>query len=70
MVVVENGGKFTGLVVLIKNLFSGWACTSHLDWVVQHTVFQDLEILSELVLLVKSTTISVIVVSIAIGTLF
>ena len=48
MVVVENGGKVTGLVVLIKNLFSGWACTSHLDWVAQHTAFQDLEILSGL----------------------
>ena len=69
MVFVENGGKVTGLVVLIKNLFSGWACTSHLDWVAQHTAFQDLEI-SGLVLLMKSTTISVIVVPIAKGTLF
>ena len=70
MVVVENGGKVIGLVVLIKYLLSGCACTSHLDWVAQHTAFQDLEILSGLVLLMNSTTISVIVVPIATGTLF
>ena len=70
MVVVENGGKVIGLVVLIKYLLSGCACTSHLDWVAQHTAFQDLEILSGLVLLINSTTISVIVVPIATGTLF
>ena len=69
MVVVENGGKITGFVVLTKNLFSDCACTSHLDHVAQHTTFQDLDGLSGLVLLMKSTTMSVIVVPIAIGTL-
>ena len=42
IVVVEEGGKVIGLVVLTKYLFSGCACTSHLDWVAQHTAFQDL----------------------------
>ena len=69
IIVVENGDKVTGFVVLTKNLFSGCACTSHLDCVAQHTAFQDLERLSGLILLMKSTTISVIVVPIAIGTL-
>ena len=46
IVVVEKGGKVIGLVVLIRYLFSGCACTSHLDWVAQHTAFQDLEIFS------------------------
>ena len=69
MVAVENGGKVTGFVVLTKNLFSDCACTSHLDCVVQHTAVQVLERLSGLVLLMKSTTMSVIVVPIAIGTL-
>ena len=69
MVVVENEGKVTGFVVLTKNLFSDCACTSHLDCVAQHTAFQDLERLSGLVLFMKSTTMSVIVVPIAIGTL-
>ena len=45
-VVVEKGGKVIGLVVLIKYLLSGCACTNHLDWVAQHTAFQDFEILS------------------------
>ena len=31
IVVVEKGGKVIGLVVLIKYLLSGCACTSHLD---------------------------------------
>ena len=66
----RDGGKVIGLVVLIKYLLPGCACTSHLDWVAQHTAFQDLEILSGLVLLMNSTTISVIVVPIATGTLF
>ena len=69
-VVVEKGGKVIGLVVLIKYLLSGCACTNHLDWVAQHTVFQDFEIFSGWVLLMKSTTISVMVVPIATGTLF
>ena len=69
IVVVEKGGKVTDLVVLIKNLFSGCACTSHLDCVAQHTAFQDLERFSGLNLLMNSTAISVIVVPIAIGTL-
>ena len=69
MVVVENGGKVTGFVVLTKNLFSGCACISHLDCVAQHTAFKDLDRLSGLILLMKSTTISVIVVPIAIDTL-
>ena len=41
----REGGKVIGLVVLIKYLLSGCACTNHLDWVAQHTVFQDFEIL-------------------------
>ena len=69
MVVVEKGGKVIGLVVLTKYLFSGCACTSHLDWVAQHTAFQDLEIFSGLLWLMDSTTISVIVVPMATGTL-
>ena len=69
MVVVENGGKVTDFVVLIKNLFSGCACTSHLDCVAQHTAFQDLERFSGLNLPIYSTAISVIVVPIATGTL-
>ena len=32
-----------------KILLSGCACTSHLDWVAQHTSFHDFEILSGLV---------------------
>ena len=32
IVVVEKGGNVIGLIVLIKYLFSGCACTSHLDW--------------------------------------
>ena len=70
IMVVEKGGKVIGLAVLIKYLLSGCACNSHLDWVAQHTAFQDLEILSGLVLLINSTTISVIVVPIATGTRF
>ena len=66
----REGGKVNGLVVLTKYLLSGCACTSHLDWVAQHTAFQDLEILSGLFLVIRSTTISVIVVPVAIGTLF
>ena len=69
MVVVENGGKVTDFVVLIKNLFSGCACTSHLDCVAQHTAFQDVERFSGLNLPIYSTAISVIVVPIATGTL-
>ena len=69
IVVVENGGKVTGFVVLTKNLFSGCACISHLDCVAQHTAFQDLGRFSGLDLLMKSTAISVIVVPTAIGTL-
>ena len=69
-VVVEKGGKVIDLVVLIKYLLSGCASTNHLVWVAQHTVFQDFEILSGCVLLMKSTTISVMVVPIATGTLF
>ena len=70
IVVVEEGGKVIGLVVLTKYLFSGCACTSHLDWVAQHTAFQDLEIFSGWFWLMNSTTISVIVVPIATGNLF
>ena len=70
IVVVEKGGKVIGLVVLIKYLFSGCACTSHLDWVAQHTAFQDLDIFSGLFWLMKSTTISVMMVPIATGILF
>ena len=70
IVVVEKGGKVIGLVVLTKYLFSGCACTSHLDWVAQHAAFQDLEIFSGLFWLRNSTTISVIVVPMATGTLF
>ena len=70
IVVVEKGGKVIGLVVLIRYLLSGCACTSHLDWVAKHTALQDFEMLSGLVALIKSTTISVIVVPIATGTLF
>ena len=44
IIVVEKGDKVIGLVVLIKYLFLGCACTSHLDWVAQHTSFQDLDI--------------------------
>ena len=69
MVVVENGGKVTDLVVLTKNLFSDCACTSLLDCVAQHTALQDLERFSGLNLLMYSTAISVIVVPIATGTL-
>ena len=69
IVVVENGGRVTGFVVLIKYLFSGCACISHLDSVAQHTAFQDLGRFSGLNLLMKSTAISVTVVPIAIGTL-
>ena len=69
MVVVENGDKVTDFVVLIKNLFSGCACTSHLDSVAQHTALQDLERFSGLFLPIYSTAISVIMVPIATGTL-
>ena len=48
MVVVERGGRVIGLVALTKYLLSGCACTSHLDWVAQHTALQDLERLSGL----------------------
>ena len=41
MVDVEKGGRVTALVVLTKYLCIGCACTSHLDWVAQHTAFQD-----------------------------
>ena len=44
--VVEKGGKVIGLVVLIRYLLSGCACTSHLDWVAQHTAFHYFEMLS------------------------
>ena len=70
MVVVEKGGTVLGLVVLTKYLFSGCACTSHLDWVAQHTAFQDLEMFSGLLCLMNSTTTSVIVVPMATGTIF
>ena len=43
MVVVEKGGKVIDFEVLIKYLFSGCACTNHLECVAQHTAFQDLE---------------------------
>ena len=46
IVVVEEGGKVIGLVVLTRYLFSACACTSHLDWVAQHTALQDLEVFS------------------------
>ena len=69
MVVVEKGGRVIGLVVLTKYLLSGCVCTSHLDWVAQHSALQDLEMLSGLYLLINSTIISVIVVPITTGTL-
>ena len=59
IVVVEKGGKVIGLVVLIKYLLSGCACTSHLEWVAQHTAFHDLDMFPGLFWLMKSTTISV-----------
>ena len=70
MIVVEKGGRVTGLVVLMNPFLLGCACTSLLDWVAQHTAFHDLDTFSGLFSCMKSTAISVIVVPIATGTLF
>ena len=43
MIVVERGGRMTGLVVLMSPFFLGCAYTSLLDLVAQHTAFHDLD---------------------------
>ena len=44
----REGGQSHWLSCSNQIFLSGYACTSHLDWVAQHTAFQDLEILSGL----------------------
>ena len=70
IIVVEKGGRVTGLVVLMNPFLLSCACTSLLDWAVQHTAFHDLDTFSRLFSCMKSTAISVIVVPIATGPLF
>ena len=70
MMVVEKGGRVTGLVVLMDPFLLGCACTSLLDLVAQHTAFHDFDTFARSFLFMKSTAISVIVVPIATGTLF
>ena len=70
MIVVEKGGRVTGLVVLMNPFLLGCACASLLDCVAQHTAFYDSDTVSGLSSCMKSTAISVIAVAIATGTLF
>ena len=46
MMVVEKGGRVTGLVVLMNPFLLGCACTSLLNWVAQHTTFHDFDTFS------------------------
>ena len=48
MIVVEKGGRVTGLVVLMNPFLLGCAWTSLLYWVAQHTAFHDLDTFSGL----------------------
>ena len=48
MIVVEKGGRVTGLGVLMNPFLLGCACNSLLDWVAQNTAFHDLDTFSGL----------------------
>ena len=62
MMVVEKGGRVTGLVILMDPFLLGCVYTNLLDWVAQHTTFHDFDMFPGLFLFIKSTPISVIVV--------
>ena len=51
MIVVEKGGRVTGLVVLMNPFLLGCAHTSLLDWVAEHIAFHDLDMFSRIVLM-------------------
>ena len=70
MKIKENSSKNPKKHMQKNSLMAANSVHTHLDWVAQHTALQDFEMLSGLVVLIKSTTISVIVVPIATGSLF